>query len=206
MFSIRHYVILAVLIFIGKAALASVLIEPYVGYSLGGKIDLKETSQKYDYSGMNYGGRLGVDYLGLMGGFAYDHGSYTATYKEPSSSIDLLKSLNESLDSEWSVNSYGVFVGYNFPILFRVWGTYFLSADWKATKDGGGEFKDNKMKSTAYELGFGYKILPILSLNLQYRVADISKKEYSDGSTEPDNYKKASTKSGIVSISVPISF
>ena len=119
MFSIRHYVILAVLIFIGKAALAGVLIEPYVGYSLGGKIKSNESAgaSESDYSGLNLGGRFGAQYLGLMGGLAYDHGSYTETLKSPAS--DIAQNIADGVgnDTDWTANSYGLFVGYNFPIL-----------------------------------------------------------------------------------------
>ncbi len=205
MFSVRYYVMAAVLVFLGKVAFAGVLIEPYVGYSLAGKME--DTSggitQKWDYSGLNLGGRLGAQYLGLMGGLAYDHGSYTTTYKAPSSVIDLLNSFDAGLDTKWSVNSYGAFVGYNFPILLRVWGTYFINSDWKATESKGGRLKDDKMKASAYELGLGYTALPFLSLNVQYRVTNFDKIEYSNGDST-DKYKDKSAKSFILGVSLPI--
>lgn len=197
MISVRHYVITAVLIFLGKVAFAGVLIEPYVGYSLAGKLDIKETARtsKYDYSGLNLGGRLGYQYLGLMGGLAYDHGAYNLTNK------------NRTTDTEsrWNANSYGAFVGFNFPILLRVWGTYFFTSDWTVPETKGGVTKDDKVDGSAYELGVGYTALPFISLNLQYRLSNFSKYGYGDG-TPSVNLSNTKAKSVIVSVSLPISF
>ncbi len=207
MFKLRHYVILAVLIFVGKAALASVLIEPYIGYSLAGKTEIKDSTgtTKSDYSGMNFGGRLGAQYLGLMGGLAYDHGSYTSEMTSPQSTIDALNLAGSGLESKWSVNSYGVFVGYNFPILLRVWGTYFVSSNWKATETKGGFDKNDETTASAYELGLGYTALPFVSLNLQYRVTNFDETKYADGSSSQKN-NSSTGKNILLSVSLPINF
>lgn len=206
MFSVRYYVIAAVLVFLGKVAFAGVLIEPYIGYSLAGKIDDKEVGDesKSDYSGLNLGGRLGFQYLGLMGGFAYDHGSYETELTGPQDSVDSLKSAGITMKDKWSANSYGAFVGYNFPILLRVWGTYFFSSKWTDQDNGSTIFtKDSEFRGSAYELGLGYTALPFLSLNAQYRVTNFDKsKDASDGSTA--TVKDTSVNSFILSVSLPI--
>lgn len=207
MFTIRHYVFVVVLIFIGKAALASVLVEPYIGYSLGGTSEVKNSTgtTDTDYSGMNIGGRLGAQYLGLMGGLAYDHGSFTSKVTGPASTVSSLNSNGDGLESKWSANSYGVFVGYNLPILFRVWGTYFLSSKWKATETKGGFDKNDEVSASAYELGLGYTALPFLSLNAQYRVYNLDETKYADGSATENN-SGSTSKSFILSVSLPINF
>lgn len=199
MFSIRHYVILVVLIFLGKVALAGVLIEPYVGYSMLGKMTKTESSveRSYNYSGLNFGGRLGAQYLGLMGGLIYDHGSYTATFKKP---LNLMPSDGD--ESKWSANSYGLFVGYNLPILLRFWGSYFFKSDWEATDTQGGYNKNDTLNGSAYELGVGYTALPFLSLNLQYRVTDFDKIERATGTKT--NLNDTNAKSLLLSVSLPI--
>ena len=205
MFSVRYYVMAAVLVFLGKVAFAGVLIEPYVGYSLAGKIEDKTpgSESKLDYSGLNLGGRLGAQYLGLMGGFAYDHGSYTAKVTGPADTVASLDAIGGGLESKWSANSYGAFVGYNFPILLRVWGTYFFKSDWKSTEAKGGFSKDDKYVGSAYELGLGYTALPFLSLNLQYRVTSFDELQYADGSPT-DKLTDNKAKSFMIGVSLPI--
>lgn len=129
------------------SANASLLIEPHLGYIVSGKTTFQNNEWKY--TGPQYGARLGVQYLGVMGGLAYTHSSY-----------DLKVG---GAKEKTKQDEIGLFVGYNAPILLRAWVGYFPSA--KAKLDSGSEFKGNTT-----ELGLGFTALPFVSINLSYRM------------------------------------
>lgn len=141
-------VILAVSLLVGVSSQADILIEPYLGYHLG---KWKAGSTSEDLSGMVFGGRLGFSTLGFQAGLDYMGGELKddATPK-----------------SEFTVSNLGVFVGYNFPILVRVYGSYFFDAELKDTF---------KLEGTAIRLGVGFSPLPLLDVNLEYMMGTYDK-------------------------------
>ena len=148
---IKALVALATLTGFVSTAHAGVLIEPYLGY-LTGKVE--QSSNDWDISGVNFGARLGYkSFLGLMGGLDYMTGKLE----------DDANPKNDVTPSQ-----LGVFVGFEFPILLRVYGVYGISN--KA------EFKDSAT-TNKYEggdnikLGVGFTALPLLSINLEYIMA-----------------------------------
>ena len=133
---------------------AGVLTEPYFGLTLGGGGDARidENLIEYSFSGATYGARLGYQYFGFMAGIDYSFQKFRITKEGPG--------IAKKLDSK--KNQWGVFVGYNFPLLIRAWGTYFISSK----IDGESEvFK----KGMGYEIGVGSTTLPFVSLNISYR-------------------------------------
>lgn len=140
---------------------ASLLIEPHIGYNLSG--GGTSNAVKYDYNGAQYGMRLGGQYLGLMAGLDLTAGSYT--WEQAPGGND-----------EFDRTEVGVFVGYNLPILLRVWGAYYFSSTAKDTNASGRTTTGAKYKGNTKELGAGFTALPFLSLNLVYRNVTIDTK------------------------------
>lgn len=124
---------------------AGILLEPYLGgHFFGSKV---ETSGSSDLTGMAYGARIGWQSMGLMLGANYKTGSMKA---------------KENGFTDWdSYSNMGVFVGYNFPVMFRAWFEYVFSS--KIDFDDGTKVE----KGAGTTLGFGYTGLPFLSVNLE---------------------------------------
>jgi len=134
---------------------AGVLVEPYAGYSIGLSKDWSGST--YDYKTPQFGARLGYQFLGLMAGIDYSL----------SSSFDLNienKSTGASSKKSSEKNQVGLFVGYELPVMFRAWGTYFLDANLKNTPVPATTYSGN-----GYALGLGFTGLPFVSLNLEWR-------------------------------------
>jgi hypothetical protein len=136
---------------------ASLLIEPHLAYNLSGSGDA--AAEVYDYSGPQYGLRLGFQYLGLMSGLDFTKSIYTLE----------TKTLGTSSKADYDRNEFGVFLGYNLPVLLRVWGAYYFSGEAKNKQSG------NKILGNSTELGIGFTGIPFLSLNLMYRMINNEK-------------------------------
>jgi hypothetical protein len=106
---------------LSTSANAGLVIEPYAGYALAGKLDLASTVPlEGSYSGLHFGGRLGVSYLGLMAGGTYNMAmEYTN---------DLVDASGATGTDKLTRSDYGAFVGFKFPILVSVWGSYYLDS------------------------------------------------------------------------------
>lgn len=147
-------------------AKAGVLIEPFVGYALNGSLDVDSSTYDEDYTGTSLGARLGYQMLGLFGGLDYRMNSFTAD------------------DDEVTESVYGLVVGYDFPILLRVWGEYVLGGSGEVDFDAGSSIDLNEPSGTV--LGVGFTGLPFVSLN--FEMANYSYAEYeSSGSTTKEN-------------------
>ena len=135
---------------------AALLIEPVVGYSFGKagiEIDVPSDPTQNDSinkssNGTSYGGRLGYQNFGLQLG------------------LDYLAS-NMKVDGQgFKTSEFGGFVGYEFPILFRVYAGYVFSG----TGTLEGDTEDFKLKGgTGPKVGLGFTLLPLLDLNIEYR-------------------------------------
>lgn len=143
---------------------AALLIEPVLGYSMG-KANLEMTvpglgSDKDDESikGLSYGGRLGYQNLGFQLG------------------LDYLAS-NMDIDGDaFKTSEFGGFVGFEFPVLFRVYAGYVFSGNGTFETDD----EDVKFKGgTGPKVGIGFTVLPFLDLNLEYRKITYDTKELS---------------------------
>lgn len=142
----KKIALVLVLILATPVAQADLLLEPYLGYYTGKSDDGTEETK---FKGMGLGGRVGYQQLGFMVGGEYMTGKWSD---------------NDDPQNDITPSILGVFVGYNFPVLLRVWGTYGLSV--KSKVDDGTTTRD--LKGDALKLGVGCTILPLVSVNFEY--------------------------------------
>lgn len=164
--------------FISKAS-ADILLEPYVGYYFG----KAKTNSSSNFSGPGFGARVGYKtMLGLSAGAEY----MTGKMKQDSTpSVDI------------TPNSLGAFVAFDFPVLLRVYGTYFISdkSDGKSNT-GTNKYSGNK----GVKLGVGFTGLPFVSVNLEYGASEFDKVNGSAAATSlKTNYYG-------LSVSLPLTF
>ena len=158
----KFLTVLMSLLFITSAS-AGILIEPQIGYILSSKFDGTATlsgpgagtlTANYKSSGPEYGGRLGYQAMGLMGGLTYGHSSFSSN------------SIGQSTGT-LTTNNMGAFVGYNAPILLRAWLAYNFSAK--------SSLPSTELEGNSKEIGIGFTGLPFLSVNFIYRMYDFTK-------------------------------
>ena len=102
----RILLLITMLVFTIGQANAAFMLEPYAGTYVS-----TEDEDGNAVTGLNYGARVGFQNIGLMLGLDYQ----LAT-----------PSVADS-DYEYSMSNYGLFVGYSFPIMLRIWATYVLN-------------------------------------------------------------------------------
>lgn len=163
---------------------AGVLLEPYLGYGMGSS---KQGSSKNDDSGLEYGARVAYETLGFFVGGEYMGGSIKSKDKTAGTSNTL------------TPTNLGATVGYKFPVLIRVYGTYFFSADAKVDSTPASTVKGNAMK-----IGVGYTGFPIISINLEYYAATYTKAEI--GGVSGDLTNKITGNMIALSVSAPFTF
>ena len=161
-------------------ASASLLIEPVIGYNLGIKGKIHEgtasgggTVAEDKFSGgggLGYGGRLGYQKLGFQVGLDYLNSAINPDDKAFKGAID--------------INEYAAFVGFEFPILFRVYGGYIFSADGVGKLKGPPDEKLTLKDGTGFKAGVGFTLLPFLDINFEYRRTTFGK--WQSGSTKID--------------------
>lgn len=183
-FAKKSVLALAIVIALASVSVAnaSLLIEPHVGYIFGGKSSYNGADITWD--GPDYGARLGGQWLGFQAGFDYSHSTFDT--KATVGAVSVTSSHKRDL--------MGAFVGYKFPVLFRVWATYIFSGKTTTTS---GSSSGNWTKGTGMEIGAGYTGLPFINLNLSYRSASDDKNQ--SGTLNP----KFDTKEFLFSISAP---
>lgn len=134
---------------------AGILVEPILGYNTGAKFEFPEESGE-DVSGgkgLGYGARIGYQKIGFQIGVDY-----------LKSSLDMD---DKNLKDDVTLSEWAAFVGYEFPILLRVYAGYIFSANGE-TKLSSGE-KYELLKGTGTKFGVGFTGLPFVDLNLEYR-------------------------------------
>lgn len=174
----KSILILLFFSFILSGARASLLIDPYFGMVFNGKAD--SSGAESDYSGTSYGARIGYQNLGLFLGLDYR----MAAYK-----------MDGDFDFDLDSTTYAAFIGYEFPVMIRVWGEYVIGGEGSA---------DNVDYSGASGtiLGVGYTGLPLVSLNLE--MANWKYDTYKAGSIEGDTDLGGSHI--LLSVSLPLTF
>ncbi len=134
----------------GAFAHADLLLEPYVGYHTG---DLKRPGFDADFNGTTIGARIGYQQLGAMVGVDY----FTGMWDDDA---------NPSGDDTPSV--FGIFAGYNFPVLLRAYAGYNFMTDLKREAGGG----STKYEGSSIKLGVQTTILPFVAVGLEYWTAE----------------------------------
>lgn len=182
---------------------ASILIEPHIGYMAKGGIASYQnatatSASKYDYTGPQYGARLGLKYWGLMGGFDYTYSTYTRNRTRFS---DQTKTSAENKQEEM-----GLFIGYNAPILIRAWVGYYFSSKITQTTVGTSGELGTWFKGNAKEIGIGFTPLPIISLNLVYRMLSFDTDHDASTGLTTALTPKFEPREIVLGISMPISF
>jgi hypothetical protein len=128
------------------AAHAGLLLEPYLGYHMG-KWEFGSSNQ--DLSGVGYGARVGYQQMGLMVGGDLFLSNWTDDAKPTK--------------FDWKAQDIAAFIGYNFPVLVRVYAAYVLDAELK--QSGGGA--SNKYEGKGLKFGVGFTPLPLISINFE---------------------------------------
>lgn len=178
---------------------AGIHVEPYLGYSLAGSGDSTFGTTKYDhsYATPTIGGRLGYNMLGLMAGVDYSMQTFGLESEVGSTTFD----------DDVSKSQLGIFVGYELPILLRVWGTYFLSSKIEGDdSQTAGTLIDSRYEFSdggGYALGAGFTGLPFVSINLEYRTLEYDKGEIS-GATITNYNEKLDLSEILLSVSLPL--
>lgn len=170
--------ILGLLLMVNTAS-AALLIEPHLGFNLG------STGDGESYNGAQLGMRLGYQQLGFMAGLDFTRSTY-----DQDQTVNNVKVSNEMERNEW-----GVFVGYNFPILIRAWAAYYFANTTKATTS------NFEMTGNTTELGVGFTALPFLSVNLMYRMIALDELKASNGAKATID---SSNQEFVVGISLPL--
>lgn len=144
-------------------ALASIFVEPFIGYGFGSNTKINNYSyvgdsitDNGDYSGgtgLGYGFRAGYQLLGIFGGVNYLHRNFNFSNESFSSSSDS------------TIDELGLIAGYQFPIFLKAYFGNNLSATGifqhrsgkLVMSDGGGTF-----------WGVGYTGFPLVHINFEY--------------------------------------
>jgi hypothetical protein len=211
----KSLIVTLITIMFSASSYGSLMIEPYLGYTFGGGEQDLGGNSKYDYSYHHpmLGLRLGGSLLGFMAGLDYS-GSLLSSF-----SMDVeQKAGSSTTDYNDDVNKtqFGLFVGYDFPILLRAWATYYLSA--KLEGESAVAAGTNQIYTTNYSesgsgigFGVGFTPLPLISVNLEYRKFTYDEWENSTGnpssgtfgdSTYP-TYKDVELTEILLSVSLP---
>jgi len=174
--------LLTLLILIASQAHAGILVEPVIGYNFA-KLDVKELDTDFTARGPAFGGRLGYQKLGFQLGV--DYLNSTLSHSEDD--------LDDVGLSEWAG-----FVGFEFPILLRVYAGYILSATANTEQDNGD--KVELTKGSGMKAGLGFTMLPFVDINLEYRKGTFDQVEV-DGVESDDG---ATYESVMVGLSLPL--
>lgn len=167
-----------------KPASAGLLIEPVVGYNLG-SFEGKNID-KENFTGPSYGGRLGYQNFGLQLGLDYLHSSL---------SVD-----DNSYKSDLTTSEWAGFVGFEFPILLRVYAGYIFSGTGETKFNNGTSTEKLELKNgTGMKLGVGFTALPFLDINFEYRKGSFD--EYKYGGTKVD--EKSDYSAYMIGVSLP---
>lgn len=177
--------ILAIAALTSISANASLLIEPHLGYIVTGGTTLSGT--EYKYSGPQYGARLGYQMLGVMGGLAYAHSTYTR--KDTT--------LGATTSNDQKRDDLGLFIGYSAPVMLRAWLGYYFSS--KETYNASGSW----IKGSVVELGVGFTPLPLVSINLAYKMLSNDKQYSASTGVESAINPKYEPKEIVLGVSVP---
>lgn len=175
-----------------EKAYAGFLIEPYLGYSTGsisgkytptyggGVFSGKET-------GAGFGARLGYSFL--IPFVAFDYSIKNLKYKSD----------NGGTDTDDTATEMALVVGANLPIV-RLFAGYGFDAAIKQKSDT----STSTLKGTFTKVGVGFKLIPMVAVNLEYFMYTVKKYESSGTTFDADTIFSELTYNPIfLSVSVP---
>jgi hypothetical protein len=196
----RNLVLMFTFCFVGNAN-AGFMVEPYAGFALAGSLEQAATNPiAGTYSGLQFGGRAGFSMLGLMGG---------ATYNMATAADYEFTQLTTTATNSAKRTDLGIFVGYELPVMLRVWGSYYLDSKLEGESTTGTTFIDSTQtwNGTGIGLGAGFTGLPFISINVEYK--SFTFKDVDDSDSTPVNSvftPEVTTNEIFVSVSLPLSF
>lgn len=166
-----------------ESAKAGFMIDPHVGMAFNSTGEYGGAD--VDVTGTSVGARLGIYNMGFMVGVDGRRNSWNLDFES-------------GADSDWTYTQLGFLVGYDFPMMLRVWGEYIMSI--QADNDD----NDNILKEGSGTLiGFGYKVLPFVSLN--FEVSNLKTEKIDDGDGNETDLEVEVT-AYTVGVSIPFSF
>jgi opacity protein-like surface antigen len=168
-----HLFILILAFLIIRPAQAGLLLEPVAGYSLSKFETDTAGSGEEKANGTSLGGRVGYQNLGFQLGLDYLRSNL---------SVD-----DNDYKEDYVTNEFAAFVGFEFPILLRVYAGYIFAATGETQKDFGGVIGKQDIEvsdGTGLKLGVGFTVLPFLDINVEYRKGSFG--EIKIGSTKDD--------------------
>ncbi len=144
----RYLIAVLIIVTFTYRAHADFLLEPYLGYHMG---EWEQGTSGEDMTGITYGGRVGYTSMGLMAGVDYMMGMWE----------DESNPKNDVTPSD-----LGLFIGYNFPAMLRIYGVFGLdplNPTLKFKNTGG----NTKYEGTTMKVGLGFKVMPVC-VNFEY--------------------------------------
>ena len=187
----------------------SLVLEPYLGQILSlSSASQTESSVQYTrkLDGLLYGGRVGYGLLGFSAGIDYAQSSFDAEITAPLSQVTTWRSQGTSIVSSVSGRYFGLFVGYDLPMLFRAWATFFPSVRYEFGNGDPIEGQKDLWKGTGFSIGLGFYVLPLISLNYDLRSFNFDEKFQNSTQSTKDLSKEYESVEHLVSLGVPFSF
>lgn len=185
--------IVSVLLFAGTAN-ASVLFEPYGGYSVGNLSETAAgatTSTSGSINGFGYGGRVG---------FVFNHFAIVAGEYQGISAKEQLTGSTTPVN--WTQSTYFGTLGFQVPMGLRVLASY----GWDLEADESGATPTH-YKGTAVKFGIGWHLMYHVAINAEYTIYTVT--NYRQNTTTgpiSDLYSKFNYSAGMVTLSFPFTF
>lgn len=172
---------------------ASSVVEPYIGY-LHGEYNSRSDATKHQYDSLGFGSRIGYRNTGFDLGMDLTFSLSTMEQRLPIAS--------DPPKTDYFTWGLGPYIGYQFPILLRVWITYYLYNSFSSRAGP----RSDTLSGNGYGIGAGYQLsfIPNIDVfaNLELRRISISKVEADSSISRVDN----PINELFLSISVPIEF
>lgn len=151
---IARLFILVLAFFIIKPASAGLLLEPVLGYSMLTRLKTDTPGQGSEKgAGPSLGGRIGYQNLGFQLGLDYLRTTYNMK--------------NDDFKDDLNASEWAGFVGFEFPVLLRVYAGYIFSANGESQVGNG--TKVTVSEGSGMKFGVGFTGLPFIDINLEYR-------------------------------------
>lgn len=190
--------------FVATSAQAGILLEPYAGYfveTFNGTVKNTTASQEVKTSSLGLGARAGYALPMIPLWFAVDY------FMHPETSASFSGNTTAAADLKTSRTTVSLDVGAELPAVpVRFWLGYAFMDNWH-TNNTTNNFETD-WTGTAIKLGGGYKVIPLLSINLEYTMhtADKYKTAGQPDRSATDVYDDPKTSTITLSVSAPFSF